>query len=81
MDDRLGLLEKLKLKLSGNVYVGKQMKEGWKESLPFYAFKCPKHGIVKSYTKGYENKLECPNCIEEEKKKVIIETRIRQLRK
>ena len=65
MDEKLKLLERLKLGLSGQLYVGDQMKEGWKESLPFYLFKCPIHGLVKSYPKGHSKRLECPLCQEE----------------
>ena len=31
MDPRIRLLERLKLQLSGHVYVGDRFKEGWKE--------------------------------------------------
>ena len=65
MDNRINLLNKLKLRLQGYIYLGVEIKEGWKESLPYYLFECPIHGIVKSYPKGYDQRLECPLCIEE----------------
>ena len=65
MSEKLKLLERLKLRLSGHLYIGDQMREGWRESLPFYLFECPVHGLVKSYPKGYSNRLECPLCLEE----------------
>jgi hypothetical protein len=49
----------------GHVYVGDRMEEGWKESIPCYLFKCPKHGLVLSYVRGYNKYLVCPNCLEE----------------
>ena len=65
MDERIRLLEKLKIQLQGHVYVGKEKKEGWKTSAPIYMFKCPKHGYVKNTVKGFIERLECPHCLEE----------------
>ena len=67
MDSRIRLLERLKIQLSGYVYVGDKFKEGWKEPIPHYAFKCEKHGIIIDYPHGYNQRLECPKCREEEK--------------
>ena len=67
LDKRLKLLERLKLRLNGYLYVGDQMKEGWKTPQSFYMFECPVHGVVKNYPKGYSQRLECPICVEEEK--------------
>lgn len=65
MDQRISLLDRLKLRLSGYVYVEDRVKLGWKEPLPYYLFKCPVHGYVKSYQHGYDKKLICPKCLEE----------------
>jgi hypothetical protein len=65
LDERLKLLERLKIQLKGHIYVGHEKREGWKDSVPFYLFKCPKHGYVKNYAKGFEERLECPECIKE----------------
>jgi len=65
MDERIKLLEKLKIQLQGHVYVGEEKKEGWKEPVSIYMFKCQKHGYVKSHVKGYNERLECPTCLEE----------------
>ncbi|MFW6109469.1 MAG: hypothetical protein ACOC6N_03375 [archaeon] len=65
-DPRIRLIERLKLQLNGYVYVEKRFKEGWKEPIPHYAFKCPKHGIIVDYPHGYNQRLECPKCREEE---------------
>ncbi len=73
MSEKLKLLERLKLRLSGHLYIGDQIREGWKESLPFYLFKCPIHGLVKSYPKGYSSRLECPFCLEEKISKKVEE--------
>jgi len=67
MDPRIKLLQRLKLQLSGYVYVGDRMKEGWKEPIPHYAFNCPKHGLIIDYAHGYDQRLECPKCREEDK--------------
>ena len=70
MDERLKLLERIKLQLIGYSYHGEEKKEGWKEALPFYIFKCPIHGYVKNYVKGYNERLECPICLEEKKQEM-----------
>ena len=70
MDKRIGLLEKLKIQLQGYVFVGKEQNEGWKTPIPVYMFECQKHGYVKSIAKGYGKRLECPQCLEERKKKI-----------
>lgn len=69
VDSRLKLLQRLKLQLAGYVYVGNQMREGWKDSLPHYAFRCPEHGVIVDYPHGYENRLRCPLCSAEEAEK------------
>ena len=65
MDERIKLIEKLKIQLQGRIYVGEEIKEGWKKPASMYIFKCPKHGYVKSNVKGYNKRLECPLCLEE----------------
>jgi hypothetical protein len=52
----------LRILLTGTSYVGNYKNKGWKDSLPFYAFKCPKHGIITNHVKGYNKRLECPKC-------------------
>ena len=47
-------------------YIGHRIKPGWKGSLPFYRFQCPKHGLVENYPMGYEEILHCPECDKEE---------------
>ena len=72
LDNRIKLLERLKIQLQGHVYVGNEKRSGWKESVPFYLFKCPKHGYVKNYAKGFEERLECPECIKELKESIEV---------
>ncbi|OGD44398.1 hypothetical protein A3K69_00540 [Candidatus Bathyarchaeota archaeon RBG_16_57_9] len=65
MDPRIGLIGRLKLVLNGYVYLGDRAEPDWKRPLPFYLFKCPVHGYVEGYPRGYEDTLVCPMCIEE----------------
>ena len=65
MDSRINLLNRLKLRLQGYLYLGEEEGESWDEALPYYLFECPIHGMVKSYPKGYDRRLECPLCSEE----------------
>ena len=50
------------------VYVEHRQLEGWKGPLPFYRFRCPKHGMVESYLHGYYEVLRCPECDKEAKR-------------
>ena len=50
------------MSLAGQVYVEHRTMPGWEGSLPFYAFKCPDHGIVVDYPHGYDQRLDCPKC-------------------
>lgn len=65
MDPRISLLNRLKMQLSGYLYVGERSRDGWRGPLPHYVFECPVHGLVESYPHGYEQRLECPRCVEE----------------
>ena len=65
---RLNLIKKIKLKLFGKVYVGDIQLSGWKSSQPFYAFKCPVHGINYNYPSGWKKVLKCPKCLSDYKK-------------
>jgi hypothetical protein len=65
MDPRISLLNRLKMQLSGFVYVGDRRRDGWRGPLPHYVFRCPVHGLVESYPHGYDQRLECPKCREE----------------
>jgi hypothetical protein len=65
---RLSFFQRVKLRLGGCVYVGDRMREGWRGPIPFYAFRCPRHGVVEDYEHGFSRYLCCPKCLEEEKK-------------
>jgi hypothetical protein len=67
------IIDRLKIRLTGSAYIGNHKKYGWKESLPFYAFLCREHGIVKNYSKGYTKRLECPLCIQNMRKTIYIQ--------
>jgi len=77
MDPRIKLIERLKIQLKGYVYVGDRKEEGWTKELPYYAFRCPEHGIVYDYPHGYKQRLECPLCREERIREKKIELSIR----
>ena len=62
---KLTLIQKIKLKMNGRLYIEHRTRPSWKGSLPFYAFKCPVHGIVIDYPHGLEDDLACPICWEE----------------
>jgi hypothetical protein len=61
----LSMRQRLALRITGKAYVGHNSKPGWSGALPFYAFECPTHGVVSNYPMGYEKRLECPKCLEE----------------
>lgn len=58
----MNLWRRFLLWATGCVYMGHRTREGWSGSLPFYAFRCPIHGIVENYPRGYDQRLECPRC-------------------
>jgi len=55
-------LQKLRLMIVGRVFVGMKKKPGWVGSRPVYVFRCPRHGLVESFTQGWEENLFCPEC-------------------
>jgi hypothetical protein len=59
---KLSIFDMLRILLTGTSYIGNYKNKGWKDSLPFYAFKCPKHGIITNHVKEYNKRLECPKC-------------------
>jgi len=65
----MNLIQRFGLLLTGKVFMGNRKLSGWKDNLPFYAFRCPKHGIVEDYPHGYNDRLDCPECIKEKTKK------------
>ena len=61
--------QRLEIYLTGKAYLEHRKLPGWKGSLSFYIFRCPKHGIVEDYPHGYRERLECPECVKERAKK------------
>ncbi len=58
----LSLIQRFRLRLLGHVYIGHRIRAGWKGSLPYFAFRCPVHGLVEDYPHGYTDRLDCPMC-------------------
>ena len=65
LDKRIELLDRLKLRLQGHLYIGDEKIGDSEETVPFYVLKCPKHGYVKTYVRGFQARLDCPKCIKE----------------
>ena len=59
----LSFVQRIKLRLFGNVYVGDRLEERWNSSIPCYAFMCKEHGLQIGYAVGYANLLLCPKCM------------------
>jgi hypothetical protein len=57
---KLTLRQRIVLRLTGRVYLEHRTRPGWSGALPFYAFRCPRHGIVVDYPHGYSDRLDCP---------------------
>jgi len=62
LGDCIDFLTKLKVKVLGMAFVGYRRLPGWRGDLPFYVFRCPIHGYVENYPRGYKGSLECPLC-------------------
>ena len=58
----LSFPQRVALTLFGRSHVGEVTRPGWSGSLPVYAFRCPKHGLVTNYEQGYDRRLDCPIC-------------------
>lgn len=59
-------LQRLEIRLLGKTFRGYRARDGWRQPLPFYAFRCPVHGYVEDYPHGYAERLDCPLCSREE---------------
>ena len=59
-------LQRLEIRLLGKAFLGYRARDGWRQPLPFYAFRCPVHGLVEDYPHGYAKRLDCPLCSREE---------------
>ena len=59
---KLNIIQKIVLTLFGSCKIGYIKMAGWTDKLPYYAFKCKKHGIVYSTPHGFRENLLCPKC-------------------
>ena len=59
--------QRLRLNRGHVVFLGNRIKLGWVGEMPFYAFRCEKHGIFEDYSHGYGNLLKCPECVPKSK--------------
>lgn len=66
---KLNAWQRLVLRVNGRVFIGYETRPVWSGFLPFYAFRCDRHGIVKDYFHGFpgEQYLLCPDCLNEGK--------------
>jgi hypothetical protein len=78
MDTKMRMLDRLKIMLQGYFYIEDRTMPGWIGALPFYAFKCPFHGIVESYPHGHAKMLVCPKCLKEKEKEEQIDIALSQ---
>jgi hypothetical protein len=58
----LSLSQIIILMITGSIMVGKVKFEGWKQKMPIYIVKCPKHGFHLTYPQGHMANLVCPKC-------------------
>jgi len=61
----MNILDRLQYYRSDGTYIGHKTRPGWRGSLPFYRFFCPKCGEVENYPQRYAEILLCPKCDEE----------------
>lgn len=61
----LSITQLLVLVVTGSIMIGKVRLEGWREKMPVYIIKCPKHGYQITYPQGYMSNLACPKCVSE----------------
>ena len=58
----LSIWQKLILLVKRRVFIGYEIQQDWRRSLPIYAFRCPRHGIQTDYKHGFYERLDCPLC-------------------
>lgn len=62
IQNSLNIYEKIVLRFTGHLFIASFEKKGWKGKLPFYLFKCEKHGYQIGYPHGFEACLICEEC-------------------
>ncbi len=58
----LSWFQRFLIRTRGYAFVEHRIRPGWRAHLPFYAFKCPEHGIVVDYPHSHKSNLTCPIC-------------------
>ena len=78
----MNILKRIRYHRFDGTYIGHKIRPGWRGSLPFYRFFCPKHGVVENYPQGYAEVLRCPKCVEEhlQRQRTIDETKLRTIK-
>jgi hypothetical protein len=69
----LSLRQRLTLRITGRVFLRYERRKGWLGSLPIYLAKCPVHGYFIDYPHGENDRLDCPQCFEELRSKLLYE--------
>lgn len=62
---KITLWQNFKIRVLGSIFINNMQLKGWKDPLPFHAFRCHKHGTQIGYPSGWRNALSCPVCYKE----------------
>ena len=62
---KIGLWKKSKIMIFGSTYLHDIRPSKGSNPISYYLFKCPFHGIQKSYPHGWKRYLVCPICMSE----------------
>ncbi len=68
--EKLSVVQRLTLRLQGNVEVGYIRMSGWKSEIPCYLIECEDHGFQITTPSGHYMILHCPRCIKERQAKL-----------
>lgn len=61
--------QRMQLSMFGLVKIGDIQRDGWRAPIDHYLMRCPVHGLIVTYPKGFDQRLECYKCREEENHK------------
>lgn len=62
---KIGLINRLRIRIFGWVYIEHRRKEWWSGGLPYYMARCKKHGFFEDTPHGYADYLMCPECLKD----------------
>jgi hypothetical protein len=65
---KLSLNQKLVLAIKGAVFIKYMKPEDYQGFVPVYVVRCLKHGLYLDNPHGYTHRLDCDECLAEEKK-------------